>query len=75
MELFAKSLSGLAGRQVVDESGLTGVYDLKLEWEPNNGLGRPLPAYQKPGDCAAPCLRGFTQRGGFLHQLSGNISQ
>jgi len=55
MELFAKSLSGLAGRQVVDESGLTGVYDLKLEWEPNNGLGRPLPAYQKPGDCAAPC--------------------
>jgi uncharacterized protein (TIGR03435 family) len=34
MGTFARGISGLAGRQVVDETGLTGIYDLTLKWTP-----------------------------------------
>ena len=32
---FAKALSGLAGRQVVDKTGVAGVYDFTLQWDPD----------------------------------------
>jgi uncharacterized protein (TIGR03435 family) len=59
MELFAKSLSGLAGRQVIDKTGLTGAYDLTLEWDQNLGPnrkssgGEPAPM---PEDTAGPSI-------------------
>ena len=47
MELFAQSLSGLAGRPVIDKTGITGAYDFKLEWEPDHG-----PPREEPGETA-----------------------
>jgi uncharacterized protein (TIGR03435 family) len=47
MELFAKSLSGLAGRPVIDNTGITGVYDFKLEWQPDHS-----PPGGEPGEIA-----------------------
>jgi uncharacterized protein (TIGR03435 family) len=40
MDTFARSLSGFVGRQVVDKTGLAGVYDFKLEWQPDRDLDR-----------------------------------
>lgn len=34
-EMLAKALSGFLGRSVLDETGLKGVFDFKLEWEPD----------------------------------------
>jgi uncharacterized protein (TIGR03435 family) len=34
MQRLATTLSGLTGRQVVDETGLTGMYSLHLEFAP-----------------------------------------
>lgn len=47
MELLAESLSGLAGRPVVDHTGIAGVYDFKLEWEPDRS-----PPRAEPGEIA-----------------------
>ena len=47
MELLAKSLSGLAGRPVIDNTGITGVYDFKLEWQPDHS-----PPRGEPGEIA-----------------------
>jgi uncharacterized protein (TIGR03435 family) len=41
---FVSALSGITGRKIVDKTGLTGFYDIKLQWTPD-----PVPA-----DAAAP---------------------
>jgi uncharacterized protein (TIGR03435 family) len=38
---FARNLAGLAGRTVVDQTGLTGTYDLELTWTPDSAPGEP----------------------------------
>jgi uncharacterized protein (TIGR03435 family) len=39
MAMLAGSLSGTDGRSVVDRTGLTGVFDLELEWNSNDVAG------------------------------------
>ncbi len=39
ISMLTRSLSSLAGRPVVDETGLTGAFDLKMEWTPDEGAG------------------------------------
>lgn len=66
METFAKSLSGLAGRQVVDKTGLLGVYDFKLEWQPDHGLARDVPGSEPT---AAPDTAGLSIFSALQEQL------
>jgi len=35
MDIFARMLSEFSGRMVLDRTGLTGVYDFKLDWAPD----------------------------------------
>jgi bla regulator protein blaR1 len=37
MGLFARYLGGELGLPVIDQTSLTGVYDLKLAWNPDEG--------------------------------------
>jgi uncharacterized protein (TIGR03435 family) len=59
MEEFAgRILSGQAGRPVVDKTGLTGRYDLHLEYTRDdsvrlNGMSQPVPP---PSDSAGPSI-------------------
>lgn len=57
MENFARNLSNFAGRIVQDRTGLSGVYDLDLEWLPDQ-LPPPgtLPAGLPPPPSDAPSL-------------------
>ena len=57
MESLARNLSNFAGRIVVDRTGLAGVYDLDLEWLPDQ-LPPPgsLPAGLPPPPSDAPSL-------------------
>jgi uncharacterized protein (TIGR03435 family) len=55
MELFARSLSGLAGKPVVNNTGITGVYDFKLEWEPDHSPPRGEPG-EIPADPSGPSI-------------------
>jgi uncharacterized protein (TIGR03435 family) len=55
MELFARSLSGLAGKPVVNNTGITGVYDFKLEWEPDHSPPRGEPG-EIPADTSGPSI-------------------
>ena len=50
MPAFAKTLQPLAGRLVIDKTGLTGTWDLELETEPQipAGVGIPSDAFGKP---------------------------
>jgi uncharacterized protein (TIGR03435 family) len=41
---FAATLSGLVGRKVIDQTGLSGVYDFTLEFAPPDVVDSPLPA-------------------------------
>jgi uncharacterized protein (TIGR03435 family) len=59
METFAKSLPGLVGRQVVDSTGLTGAYDFKLKWDPNQAMAHALPsgaAASSSADTSGPSI-------------------
>ena len=49
MSQLASSLTQIAGRTVLDKTGLTGKYDLKLHWTPDE-VGTPL----KAADSAQP---------------------
>jgi bla regulator protein blaR1 len=49
MALLAQTLSNIAGRSVVDQTGLTGYYDFKLEWTPDE-IGQPAPVVLEPRD-------------------------
>jgi uncharacterized protein (TIGR03435 family) len=58
---LAAQLANVVGRTVVDRTGLTGIYDLMLEWAPDEnqvanfqaigvpeGFGAPAPEWQGP---------------------------
>jgi bla regulator protein blaR1 len=56
MTLLAENLARLLGRSVVDGTGLTGTYDFKLEWAPDefqvpgpSDAGQPRPATDPTG--------------------------
>jgi uncharacterized protein (TIGR03435 family) len=46
MGVFARRISTLAGRNVIDKTGLAGNFDLTLRWTPDTapGADRPQPA-------------------------------
>jgi len=50
MSSFAKTLQPLAGRIVIDKTGLTGTYDIELETEMLSVPGIPADAFGKPGE-------------------------
>ena len=41
MANFARNLSSIAGRSIVDKTGLTGGFDADLTWTPDASLGAP----------------------------------
>lgn len=52
METLAEILSGPLERNVMDETHLSGLYDVSLRWSPDNGAASapgPLPAGAQPG--------------------------
>jgi uncharacterized protein (TIGR03435 family) len=57
METFARNLSNFAGRITLDRTGLTGTFDVDLEWSPDQ-LPPPgsLPAGLPPPPSDAPSL-------------------
>jgi len=53
MEL-ANRLSSILGSMVVDKTGLTGKYDLKLEWQPDENQVAMFQAMRVPEGYGAP---------------------
>jgi uncharacterized protein (TIGR03435 family) len=51
---FADRLSSILGRMVVDKTGLTGAYDLKLEWQPDENQVAMFQAIRVPEGYGAP---------------------
>jgi uncharacterized protein (TIGR03435 family) len=50
---LVRNLTGMAGRPVIDRTGLTGRYDFKLEWTPDmpaGGKGPDFPGEKAPSD-------------------------
>jgi bla regulator protein BlaR1 len=59
MEMLANQLSNAIGRTVLDKTGLTGQYDIKLEFTPEDGPGHGPgdgPEAAPPPDAAAPSV-------------------
>jgi uncharacterized protein (TIGR03435 family) len=58
MEMFADQLSGMAGRTVLDKTGLTGSYDLRLEFTPDESQAQMFngPGGSPPPDPNGPSL-------------------
>ena len=54
MTLLALQLSSFLGRTVVDKTGLTGTYDLKLEWQPDENQVAMFQAMGVPEGFGAP---------------------
>ena len=54
MPALACSLSNIPGRTVVDQTGLTGKYDLKLEWQPDKNQVAMFQAEGVPDGFGAP---------------------
>ena len=52
MAMLADVLSKVAGRTVLDKTGLTGTYDVKLEWTPDVG-DTPFKGLSREGDAPA----------------------
>lgn len=51
---FAFQLSDFLGRIVLDQTGLTGKYDLKLEWQPDENQVAMFQAMRVPEGYGAP---------------------
>jgi uncharacterized protein (TIGR03435 family) len=58
MQMLADVLSRVSGRPILDKTGLTGTYDLKLEWTPDvtDGPIKVNPAEPPPSDTSGPSL-------------------
>lgn len=58
INLLAAALGALyAGRPVVDKTGLSGLYDIKLQWSPDAGLAAPVnPPGAAPSAPSGPSL-------------------
>ena len=58
MQMLADVLSRVSGRPILDKTGLTGTYDLKLEWTPDitDGPIKANPAEPPPSDTSGPSL-------------------
>lgn len=57
LERFAQSLSMMVGRNVMDKTGLAGVYDIDLKWTPDDaeqGVMRQYMGGEKPGGGPPP---------------------
>lgn len=54
MRLLTSELSNFLGRTVVDKTGLTGTYDLKLEWQPDENQVAMFQALGVPEGFGAP---------------------
>ena len=54
MTLLVSELSSFLGRTVVDKTGLTGTYDLKLEWQPDENQVAMFQALGVPEGFGAP---------------------
>jgi uncharacterized protein (TIGR03435 family) len=50
MRMLSNALAGIMGRAVVDETGLQGGYNFKLEWTPDSAIPGPDGADAKSGD-------------------------
>jgi uncharacterized protein (TIGR03435 family) len=53
---LAPSLSRLLGRSVVDQTGLTGKFDIHAEWSPDDRLQLPPGAAPPPADTTGPSI-------------------
>ena len=62
LNLLANNLSQNVGRVVIDKTGLTGDFDIKLEWTPEDGerMGPPRDNGETPPSAPAPGLSIFT---------------
>jgi uncharacterized protein (TIGR03435 family) len=56
MQTFVASLSYEIGRPVMDKTGLTGNYDLKLTWTPDEMQASAGPSNSAPGADLAPSV-------------------
>jgi len=58
MQTLADVLSRVSGRPILDKTGLTGIYDVKLEWTPDvtDGPIKVNPAEPPPSDPSGPSL-------------------
>ena len=56
MEHLAMTLSDLTGRTVRDQTGLTGKFDFKMEWTPEQG-GAVVPG-ERPEEANPPDISG-----------------
>jgi uncharacterized protein (TIGR03435 family) len=54
LPMFVNVLSRLAGRAVIDKTGLTGSYDFALQWTPEMGQGPMTPGGPGPGAGGPP---------------------
>jgi uncharacterized protein (TIGR03435 family) len=54
LDMFATVLSRVVGRIVLDKTGLTGKYDFKLRWTPDESQGPILPGGPPNGPNGAP---------------------
>lgn len=60
MPVFAQVMRGRVGRPVMDRTGLTGAYDLELEWSSDLGLQQAPPGAAGAGELAPDGLSLFT---------------
>lgn len=61
MARLARFLGGVLGRVVIDETGLTGPFDVDLRWRPDIGLSPDLSEWAKTQIEAKPALPGALQ--------------
>lgn len=54
--VLARNMSGLVQRVIIDKTGLTGRYDLDLEWSPDSAFAAGASADRPTGDTSGPSL-------------------
>jgi uncharacterized protein (TIGR03435 family) len=59
---LARNLAPMAGRSVIDKTGLTGTYDLDLRWTPDGPAGDARDSVAPPGDDAVSLFHGTSSR-------------